>query len=94
MQIVLLLRFDVQYAAVLAQRAQWNVVPLLGLLALLGTTVLEPDLHLSLGQGQGLGQFRFPPDRNVPGCVVLLLQLQPLVVRVDDAVLVLGSRLA
>ena len=33
-----------------------------------------------------------PPDGDVAAVVELLLQLQPLVVGVDDAVLVLGSR--
>lgn len=71
-----------------------RIVSLLGLLPLLGATILEPDFNLALGQPQRLGQLRLAADRDVARRVVLLLQLQALVVGVNDAVLVLGSRFA
>lgn len=61
---------------------------LLLLLAVLGATVLEPDLHLPLGQLQVLGQLGLPADRDVARVVELLLQLEPLLVGVHHPVLV------
>lgn len=66
---------------------------LLHLLPLLGPPVLEPDLHLPLRQAEIAGQLRFPPYRYVAAVVELLLELDPLVVGVDDSVLVLRPRL-
>lgn len=71
-----------------------DLVALLGQLAVLGTAILEPDLDLTLGQVQGVGELRLPPNGDVPGRVVLLLQLHALKVRVDHAVLVLSPCLA
>lgn len=65
-----------------------DLVALLGQLAVLGTAVLEPDLHLALRQVQRVRQLGLSADRDVSRGVVLLLQLHPLKVRVDDAVLV------
>ena len=48
--------------------------------------------HLSLRQPDHVSQLRFPPDGDIAAVVELLLQFQPLVVGVDDAVLVLGAR--
>ena len=45
--------------------------------------------HLSLRQTDHVGQLGLPPDGDVAAVVELLLQLQPLVVAVDDPVLVL-----
>lgn len=45
--------------------------------------------HLPLGEPQRGSQLSFPPDGNVATIVKLLLQLQPLVVRVHDPVFVL-----
>lgn len=67
-----------------------HLVALLRQLAVLGASVLEPDLHLSLREFQGVREFRLPADRDVAGRVVLLLELHSLVVVVDDAVFVLG----
>lgn len=71
-----------------------DLVALLGQLAVLGTAVLEPDLDLTLGQVQGVRELRLPANGDVPGRVVLLLQLHALKVRVDHAVLVLSPCLA
>ena len=48
--------------------------------------------HLSLRQTDHVGQLGLPPDSDVAAVVELLLQLQPLVVGVDNPVLVLRSR--
>ena len=50
--------------------------------------------YLSFGEAEDAGQFGFPADGDVATVVKLLLQFQPLVVRVDDSVLVLCPRLA
>ena len=44
----------------------------------LGPAVLEPDLHLHLGQPQGVGDLRALGQREVLFAVELLLQLQQL----------------
>ena len=48
--------------------------------------------RLSLGEADVVGELGLAPDGDVAAVVELLLQLQPLVVGVDDAVLVLGAR--
>ena len=48
--------------------------------------------HLSLGEADVVGEFGLAPDGYVAAVVELLLQLQPLVVGIDDAILVLGAR--
>lgn len=71
-----------------------ELLPLLHLLPLLGAPVLEPDLHLALGEPQVGGELRFPPDGYVPAVVELLLEFHALVVRVHDPVFVFRPRLA
>lgn len=50
--------------------------------------------HLSLREPQVGGQLCLASDRDVAAVVELLLKLQPLMVAVHDAVLVLCARLA
>ncbi len=58
----------------------------------LGKMFLSVDVtYLSLRQIERLCQLRLPPDGDVPAVVELLLQLQPLVVAVHHAILVLGA---
>lgn len=54
----------------------------------LGASVLEPDLHLSLGEAQVGRQLGFPPDGYVAAVVELFFQFDSLVVRVDYSVFV------
>lgn len=57
------------------------------------STWSQAAVYLSLWQAQRCGELRLPTDGDVFAVVELLLQLQPLVVRVHDPVLILGSRL-
>ena len=49
-------------------------------------------IHLPFWQAEGLCELGLPPDGDVAAVVELLLQLQPLVVAVHHAILVLGPR--
>lgn len=92
------LRFGVQQLAVVrmlhSHAHHVRIATLLVLLALLGAAVLEPDLNLALRQRQRLGELALPPDGDVAGGAVLLLQLQALEVGVHHAVLILGAGFA
>lgn len=69
--------------------------PLLVLLPILRPPVLEPNLDLALGEAKGSRQLCFAPDGDVAvGEGELLFQLDPLVVGVDDAVLVFRAGFA
>lgn len=81
-------------AGVLAVLLLVTLLPLLGQFPLLCSPVLEPNLDLSLRQGQVLGQLCLPTDRDVLGVVELLFQLHSLVVRVHDSIFVPRSCLA
>lgn len=72
------------------RRRLWS---LLLLFSFLCSSVLEPDLDLSIGESYYGCQFRLPLDGDVWIVEELLFQLHLLVFTVDDAVLVLGSRL-
>ena len=54
----------------------------------LGPSVLKPDLDLPLRKSQGPGQFSLLSDCNVGTEEKLLLQLEPLLLRVNHPVLV------
>lgn len=65
---------------------------LLDLFPLLGSSVLEPDFHLPFGESQAASEFGFATNGDVATVVELFLQFEPLMIRVDDAVLVFGPR--
>lgn len=69
-----------------------SVAPL-ELLALLGPSVLEPNLDLPLGQLELLGDLLFPWNRYVLVESELILKLYALCIVVNDTILVLGARL-
>ena len=54
----------------------------------------ESRRYLAFGEAEDAGQFGLAADGDVATVVELFLQFQPLVVGVDDAVLVLGARLS
>lgn len=60
-------------------------------LPLLGSSVLEPNLYLSLREAERHRQLALPPHCDILVVLKLLLQLQPLVIRVHHPVLVLGA---
>jgi hypothetical protein len=57
------------------------VASLLELFAIFGSSVLEPDLDLTLAQSQHGRQLGLSSNGDVAGVVELLLQLQTLVIR-------------
>jgi len=63
------------------------------LLAVLGSSILEPDLDLTVGKTDGDGQLSLALDRYVLVVEKLLLQLHLLQLRIDDPVFVLCTRL-
>lgn len=69
-------------------------VELLLLLAVLGASVLEPNLYLTLGQLQGLRQFGFASNCDVARVVEFFFEFESLMVGVYDSVFVLGSSFA
>lgn len=71
-----------------------GIAALLVLFTFLCTSILEPDLHLTLRQRQRLRQLALPAYGDVPWCAILLLQFQTLEVGVDHAILVLGASFA
>lgn len=64
------------------------------LLAVLGASVLKPDLHLAFGQPDCGRDGRFALRRDVRASFVLGLQFEPLLLRVNRSILVSRSRLA
>lgn len=77
----------------LRRRRRRRLGALFLLLSFLCSSVLEPDLDLTIGQSDDRRQFRLPLDGDVWIVKELLFQFHLLVFAVDDAVLVLSSRL-
>lgn len=69
------------------------VGPLPLLLPVLGSSVLEPDLHLTIRETDRNSQLRFSLDRDVLVVEELLLQLNLLKLSVDDPIFVLRTSL-
>ena len=59
-----------------------KLITFLHLFPLLGSPVLEPDLDLTLGQAEGVGDLNAAPPGEISVKMELLLQLQGLVPRV------------
>lgn len=71
-----------------------RIAALLVLFTFLSTSILEPDLNLTLWQWQRLRQLALPPYGYVPRRAILFLQLKTLEVGVDHTIFVLSASFA